>query len=236
MDNASLCQLIREALHSPEKAEALALAIDQIPEIKTYLGKGYLPYYDAAILVTIRDVERNINKFPQMKGLDLETIDCHNPVAAKNVREKFISWVVMILKWDCYDIKRGKHSELSLDKSIGRDGENVTKKDMLPDLKISGIEALLVNELKKIGKQIQEYIQLDPDSQLRGCHVRDRPDINCQVLLQLRLLSEPHLTLQDISQRLQSPLQTIKSRLERNCLPIIRNIALELGYELEKSS
>ena len=235
MDNASLCKLIKEALHSPEKAEALAMAIDHLPEIKRYLGKGWLPYYDAAISVTVKDVERNINKFPEMKRLDLETINYDNPVETKYIREKFISWVVMILKCDCYDIKRGKRNEQSLDESIRRDGEKETKKDNLPDLNISGIDALLAKELKKIGRQVKEYIQLDPDSQLRSCHIRDRPDINCQILLKLRLLSEPRLTLKDISQRLQVGIPTIQSRLERHCFPVIRNIALELGYELESS-
>ena len=36
MDNTSLCKLIREALDSPEKAEALALAINHLLEVKQY--------------------------------------------------------------------------------------------------------------------------------------------------------------------------------------------------------
>ncbi len=231
MDNASLCKLIQEALHSPEKAEALALAIDHLPEVKRYLGEGWLPYYKKALPRTEKDVKRNISKFPQIYHLNLEATDFQNLNETANVRKKFISWVVMILKRDCHDVKRGKPpKDYSMDDIIGKGEGSLTIGDMTPDSRVSGIEALLVNELKKIGRQIQEYIQSDPDCQLCGCHVRNRPDINCQVLLQLRLLSEPRLTLEDIAQKLQAPLQTIKSRLERNCFPLIKNIALELGY------
>jgi hypothetical protein len=102
MDDASLCQLIRDALRSPEQAEALAIVIDQLPKIKNYLGKGWLPYYNQALPTTERDVQRNISRFPQMYRLDMEVINCKNPSEAALVSECFIKWVVMILKRDCH--------------------------------------------------------------------------------------------------------------------------------------
>lgn len=232
MDNISLCKLIREALCDPEQAEVLGLSIDQISEIKQYIGEGWLPYYDQALPVTSRDIQRNINRFPQLYRLNLKTTDCHNPAEAAEVRKYFIKWAVMILKRDCQDIKRSRPPRnYSMEEPIGSGERSLTRADIIPDLRLSGIEALIVDELKCIGRQMREYIQKDPDSQLRTCHVRDRPDVNCQILLQLRFLSEPRLTLDDIAKRLQSPLQTIKSRLERSCLPLIKHIALELGYE-----
>lgn len=232
MDNTALCKLILQALQSAEAAEILALAIDQIPEIKLYLGEGWLPYYDQALPVTIRDIHRNINRFPPLYQLNLEDTGCDDPVKAEEVRKYFIKWVVMILKRDCHDIKRSRPPRnYSMEEPIGSGEGSLTRGDILPDLRLSGIEALLEDELRGICRQIREYIQKDPDSQLQNCHVRDRPDVNCQVLLQLRFLSEPRLTLDEIAKRLQSPLQTIKSRLERSCLPLIKHIALELGYQ-----
>lgn len=231
MDNETLCRLIREALHSPEQAEVLALAIDQIPEVRAYIGQGLSPYYAEALLATQRDIQRNIRKFPQKYKLNLETLDYKNPSEIVHVKKYFIEWVVMILRRDCYDVRRRiTPLILSLDEII--DGSSlITRGDIIADNTRSGIKKLIEQELNLIGEQLRLYIQEDPERKLRDCHIRDHPDINCQVLLQLRFLSKPSLTLQNIAQRLQSNPSTIKSRLERNCLPLIRNIVLNLGYD-----
>jgi hypothetical protein len=130
MDNASLCQLIREALHSPEKAEALALAIDQIPEVAN-LRTGWIPYYDQALLTTQKEVRRNINDFPKRSGLNLETTNCQDTNDAEKIKRKFIIWAKMILKGDCLDERKkqqnarkrdpGSHPEIiSTNRPIGK--------------------------------------------------------------------------------------------------------------------
>ncbi|NJL90487.1 MAG: hypothetical protein HC916_12385 [Coleofasciculaceae cyanobacterium SM2_1_6] len=229
MDNASLCTLIREALHSPERAEVLALAIDQLPEISRYLDQGLLPFYEQALPFTMRDVQRNISRFHQKYRLSLENINCQNPSETNNLRRHFVNWVLMILKRDCYDIRRRRNQRIySLDEIIG--GDSLTILDQTATPTLEGLSKLLEDEKRSICSQLQGYIENDPKGTLRDCHVSDRPEVNCQALLQLRFLGDTPLTLREISERLQSPLQTIKSRLERNCIPLIKEILSELGY------
>ena len=238
MDDASLCKLIREALHDPEKAEALALAIDHLPEVKRYLGKGWLPYYDEALPMTERDVKRNINRFPQMYRLKLESVNCQNPSEAANVRKCFISWVMMILKRDCYDVKRGRDNRpriVSTSNTIGgEDGTSI--ENNIPDPSLPEIEKILEGERDSLARQMRSYIEEDPDMRLRNCHPRNNANLDCQLLSQKLLLEEPPLNPRQVARELTTPEktipeQTVYDRWRNYCLPLLRTIARELGYE-----
>ncbi len=239
MDDASLCQLIREALHSPEKAETLALAIDQLPEVKRYLGQGWMPYYDEALPVTERDVKRNINRFPPMYRLNLKTINCQNPSEAANVRASFIKWVMMILKRDCYDVKRQRDRRpppVSMSDRIGGDEGLIIGDTIADDLTLSGIKLILEKERRSLTRQMKRYIEEDPDMKLRNCHPRNNSNLDCQLLSQKLLLEEPPLNPRQLAKELTTPEkpvpeQTVYTRWQKFCLPLLRKIAIELGYE-----
>jgi len=226
IDSTLLCRLIKKALHSTEQAEVLALMIDQIPEIKGYLGKNWLPYYEQALPLTMKDVQQNISRFPQKYRLNLETLDYQNNSETARVKQQFISWVVMILKRDCYDIRRRSTPHIySLDEIIGEG--NSTRGDVFAGQILSGVDTLLEAEERIIYSRLKKYIETDPHEMLRNCHVRDRPEVNCQALLQLKFLEKSPLTLQEISEKLQVPVQTIENRLKRNCMPLIKHIISE---------
>lgn len=233
MDDASLCQLIREALRDPEQAEALALAIDQLPEIKRYLGPGWLPYYDEALPITERDVKRNINRFHQMKRLNLETVDCQNASETAIVRQQFISWVKMILTADCKDVKRRRDkqpSSVSMSDRQGGEDSLTIEETIADDLTLSGIKQILERERRSLGRQMKRYIEEDPEMRLRNCRPRNRPTANCQIFSQKLLLEEPPLNPRQVAKELDIPEQTVYDRWRNYCLPLLREIARELGY------
>lgn len=234
MDDVSLCQLIRGALHDAEKAEALALALDHLPKIKNYLGKGWLPYYEEALPVTMRDVQGNINQFPQRYRLNLETTDYQNPSEVANVRECFIKWVVMILNRDCRDVKRRRDRQprsVGMAARIGRD-EGLTVEDTIADdLTLTGIKLLLERERRSLGRNLRRYIEEDPEMRLRTCHPRNDPNAHCQILIQKLLLKEPPLNRRQVAKELNISEQTVYTRWRNYCLPLLRTIAGELGYE-----
>lgn len=239
MDDASLCQLIREALHSPEKAEILAFAIDQFPEVKRYLGQGWMPYYDEALPVTERDVKRNINKFSTMYRLNLETVNCQNHSEAANVRKCFISWVKMILKRDCQDVKRRRDKQPApVSTSAHKGGEDslTIEETIADDLTLSGIKLILERERRSLARQMKCYIEEDPEMRLRNCHPRNNANLDCQLLSQKLLLEEPPLNPRQVAKELTAPEkkmpeQTVYDRWRNYCLPLLRTIARELGYE-----
>ncbi|MEG4272010.1 MULTISPECIES: hypothetical protein [unclassified Microcoleus] len=218
MDDASLCQLIREALHSPEKAEILAFAIDQLPEVKRYLDKGWLPYYDEALPVTERDVKRNINKFPQIYRLNLETTDCQNASETAIVRKRFISWVMMILRLDCYDVKRGQKNRprtVSLSDPAGIN-QGGTIEDTIPDKQsLNGIGTLIADEeLQENQQQEQELKRL---IKTLVCYPEGYPHCTCYELIQRRLLKTPPQQWKEIAIELQIPYGTVTAHWNRKC-------------------
>ncbi|MFB2891633.1 hypothetical protein ACE1CI_01690 [Aerosakkonemataceae cyanobacterium BLCC-F50] len=238
MDDSSLCRLIREALSDGNRAAALALAIDQLPKIKAYLGNGWLPYYEEALPVTMRDVERNINRFPGMYRLNLATTDCQNTSEAANVREHFIKWVVMILTADCKDVKRRRDKQpypVGMGDPIG--GEGLTVEDTIADdITLSGIKLILERERRSLARQMRRYIEEDPEKRLRNCHPRNNANLDCQLLSQKLLLEEPPLNPRQVAKGLTTPEknipeQTVYDRWRNYCLPLLRIIARELGYE-----
>lgn len=237
MDDASLCQLIREALHSPEKAEALGFAIDHLPEVKRRLNQGWLPYYDEALPITERDVKRNINRFPQRYSLNLETVNCQNPSEAAKVRECFINWVMMILKTDCKDVKRGRKSKtVSTSETIGGNEDLTIEDTIADDLTLTGISRLLQKERHSLAGKIRRYIEEDPEMKLRNCHPRNNANLDCQLLSRKLLFEEPPLNPRQVAKELTTPEktipeQTVYDRWRNYCLPLLRRIARELGYE-----
>jgi hypothetical protein len=226
MDDASLCQLIREALHSPQKAETLALAIDQLPEVKRYLGQGWMPYYDEALPVTERDVNRNINKFPQNYRLNLETLNCLNSSETALVRKRFISWVMMILKRDCSDVKRGQKNRqktVSLSDPAGIN-QGGTIEDTIPDQKsLNSIENILIEEEFQENQQQQKKLKRIIESLL--CHPNGYPHCTCYELIQRRLLKIPPQQWREIETELQIPYGTVTAHWNRKCKQRLEEIS-----------
>lgn len=236
MDDASLCQLIREALHDPKKAEALAFAIDHLPEVKRYLDKGWQPYYDEALPMTERDVNRNINRFPQMYRLNLESVNCQNPSEAANVRKRFVSWVMMILTRDCYDVKRrvNRPVVISINTPIG-DGLTIAETidstqplnpNDIPPLgeldKIIAEEELLKNqeELALMGRLLEEN--------LSNCYPARYPQANCYELVKRRLLRTPPQQWKELANELQIPYGTVTAHWDRKCKPLLTQLEQSL--------
>lgn len=236
MDDSSLCQLIREALSDGNRAEALTLAIDQLPKIKAYLGQGWLPYYDEALPVTMRDVQRNIQGFPQMCRLNLDTLDCQNPSEATLVQKRFISWVVMILKRDCHDVKRGQRNRpktVSLSDPAGPNNKG-TIGDIIedPQTRINLGTLIAEEELQENKRQEQELKRL---IESLVCHPEGYPHCTCYELIQRRMLRENSQQWREIEIELKTPYGTMTAHWHRKCKKRLGEIAKNFSNK-EKTS
>ena len=239
ISDSSLCQLIKQALQDSEKdrdihnaVEVLALAIDQLPEVKVYLSQGWLPYYDEALPMTMRDVKRNINKFPQAYGLNMASVNCQNPSEANQVRKSFIKWVIMILKRDCYDVRRRRDKQPQVFSTSDLvEGEVFLVDNSLAIEKYAiTMDRLIQQEQLSIVEELKLYIEQDPEEKLQNSHPRGRADCNCQVLSQRILLDNFPSEIKNIAKELNIPYQTLLTHWKRNCLPLLRKIAINLGY------
>jgi len=195
--------------------EALSLLIDQISEVKQYLDEGLRPYLDEALKITESDIKRNLDKFPVRYRLDIEDLDCQNQSDVGKVKKSFIRWTMMVLKADCIDVRRGrKLPVVSLDAPRGKDTESMTLGETIAAPTLSAIDNLISKETKDLAGIIREYIDTDPQGRLKKSYPRKRPECNCQILMQMRLLADPPVEMKQIVKQLQVPSATVYERVK----------------------
>lgn len=116
-------------------------------------------------------------------------------------------------------------------------GEEFDAEGMADDTTEVGIEQLIEREQAKnqqrIGRQLWQYIEDDPEGKLRNSYPSDKPDANSQLLAR-RLLKDPPDKLSVIARELNIKYQTLNSHWKRASLPLLKEIVLELGYQPEE--
>ncbi len=65
-------------------------------------------------------------------------------------------------------------------------------------------------------------------SKLRRIHIRDRPDINCQVLIADRL--PPEIPWSELAQKYGVAIATLSNFYQRQCFPLLLNFGKSQGY------
>ncbi|MEZ2321095.1 MAG: hypothetical protein ACBR15_19055 [Microcoleus sp.] len=116
-------------------------------------------------------------------------------------------------------------------------GEKFDSEGMADDTTEVGIEQLIEREQaenkQRIGRQLWQYIEDDPDGKLRNSYPSDKPDANSQLLAR-RLLKDPPDKLSVIARELNIKYQTLNSHWKRASLPLLKEIALKFGYQPEE--
>jgi hypothetical protein len=206
-----------------------------------------LPYYLPALEKTEQDIIKNVRqKF--VNKIDWDNLDLNNPEIAQMIRKKFINYVMSILKCDCIDEWRKEHKKsanpqksstrrvISLEEIVKNQSHDDGKKieDFIADPTLSGLDLIIQQDLQEMGRKLIHYIETDPDNILKNCHVRNHPECHCQILLKMRLLEDPPLTTKAIAEHFNLSESTIVARLRRNCFPLLRQQAQNLGYNQEK--
>ncbi|MDZ8064383.1 MAG: hypothetical protein RMY64_01915 [Nostoc sp. DedQUE08] len=171
-----------------------------------------------------------------------------------SVGDDLIRWIKSYLYWGIKDLNSpsppwGKKFHLSLDESIlNFDAEITTWLERVSEQGqllgtpanpyiLSGLEIYLEN-LKQQSQQrlvdnLAVYIEQDPDKQLQNCYPRKHPECNCQVLSQrlLFIFKNPPDTLADIARESQINYQTLVSHWKLKAIPLLQNVAIQLGYQ-----
>ena len=255
-----LCELLKIALQNPEGSpereqtiENLSLAIETLPEIQfseidRYIGRHFLEYYDRAIKKVPQNVIRNIHNFPQIYKLNIEAINCQQSHDSQLVRKKFLNYVILIIKRRCIDFYRKEHPKkdnnskiVSIHQPIGNNPQGIALGDTITDRsnsregyieKLSGIEKELQEELQYFAKKLKKYIEEDEGNKLKNCHPRNNKQCNCQILaIKLYGLQEPPIKTKEIARMLNVPQPTVFDRWREYCIPLLKQIVKELGYE-----
>ena len=126
-------------------------------------------------------------------------------------RSSFITWLDNHLKWRLKDIHRTKARKVA---------------DCLSSDIVDRIPA--PPSVPPMLEEVQQWINLDVDGELRRTHIHNRPDVTCQALLLRRL--PPETPWKTIAQEFNLPLSTASNFYKRECLPRLRKFAIQQGY------
>ena len=227
-----LRQLITEVCQHPLKSlkrrkamNRLLLELQQLPG----LGKSSHPDYLEALNRTWEWTSRSI----------CQEFYLNNP----SIQKRLVQWINSYLYWRIKDrYSPDERAPLSLDATIGGDETETTFLEQLSETGFnvptrSGFDAYIEQiereQQQSISLALERYIEEDPEGKLENCHPKARPDCNCQLLSQRLLLKSPPDKLAGIAKELGIKYQTLNSHWKRNCLPLLQEVAKELGYQPE---
>lgn len=240
-----LRQLIADVCQHPDGSQAwrrsmsrLLIVTQRLPEFSRYSSADCPDYLLEALNRTWEWLSRNLRSF--------------QPRTA-SVRTDFVKWINGHLYWRVRDLVAPQASErasLSIDAAI-QDGDGVEKTTWLDRLSEQGellgitsdaptldgielyIEKLQRQAEQQIATRLARYIEQDPDQKLQARHPRNYPQCNCQLLSQrlLFIFKNPPDSLADLAREFKINYQTLVAHWKQKGLPLLREIALELGYQ-----
>lgn len=77
-------------------------------------------------------------------------------------------------------------------------------------------------------EDITQWVETDPEGELRRIHITNQPNVTCQVLILRRL--PPEKSWKNLSQEFNLPSSTLSSFYQHKCLPCLRKFAQSQGY------
>jgi hypothetical protein len=77
-------------------------------------------------------------------------------------------------------------------------------------------------------EEVKEWVETDPEGELRQIYITNHPEITCQVLILRRL--PPETSWKTLSAEFNLPISTLSSFYQRQCLPCLRKFAESQGY------
>lgn len=208
-----LCQLIlticsqpRDSLQRRKSMERLLLKVQRLPK----LSKSFHPDALEAVNKTWEWLDNNLHNF--------------HPRSSP-IRDSLVSWINGYLRYRIRDLYAAKPKNMvSLDVIECRQFYH----PCLGSLE-AYIEQLEAEENQSLARNIAQYINRDPDAKLRKCYPKNRPDCNCQIIVQRLFLQQSPEKLSAIARQLNINTQTIHSFWRRTGFPKVRAIALEIA-------
>jgi hypothetical protein len=214
----------------------LLIYLQGLPEFRRYIQSNSPAYFLDALNKTWEWFSRELRTFkPRTDSL----------------HQDLIRWINGYLYWRIRDgASQNLSTELSLDRPIGTD-ESGAISSWLNRISSSGeilgkgftppsfagldayIETLQTASIQTVGLALETYIEQDPDRKLQNSHPRQNPECNSQMLAQRILLKHPPDKLTDIARDFNANYQTLNSHWKLKTLPLLRDLALEFGYQSE---
>ncbi len=204
-----LCQLVIETCYHPrfslERQKGLNEIIWRIQQSGKLLSGVGVPDYEDAIQQTWLYFCRNL--------CEATTGDAYNPE-----RASVITWLNAYLKHRLQDIRiKAASNAIAAYTHLSDFDESLNPVDNIaaPPAPLPILEDIL------------EWVELE-GSLLRSIHLRDRPEINCQVLIQRRL--PPETTWEQLAKEFGVGISSLSKFYQRECFPRLLNFGKSQGY------
>lgn len=202
--NQQLQQLVAEACLYPAKSLLRRQKLNELVRVVMKSGKLWkenTPYYNDALQQTWLYFCRNLEQY--------------NPASCS-----VITWLNNCLKWRLQDLR-------SLE--VKQQARTVSSPMLETEEKTNSIENLPASpNIPLILEETYRWVKTDPDGELCSTHVRDRPEVTCQILILRRL--PPETPWKTIALEFNLPPSTAANFYKRECLPRLRKFALKQGY------
>jgi hypothetical protein len=236
-----LHQLLENVLQQPDGSKEwrrvmgrLLIYLQGLPEFKKYIQPNSPAYFLDALNKTWEWLSRELRSFkPRTDSL----------------HQDLVRWINGYLYWRIKDgASQNPSLGLSLDRPMGSD-ESGAISSWLDRIANTGemvgngftptsfsgldsyIQTLQTEATQTVGLALETYIEQDPDQKLQKSHLRQQPECNSQMLAQRILLKHPPDKLTDIARDFNANYQTLNSHWKLKTLPLLRDLAVEFGYQ-----
>ncbi|MEZ2234186.1 hypothetical protein [Microcoleus sp.] len=232
-----LLQLLKDSQQGSQEQERfknqLCKLIPDLPGSRKYREPDPKIDFDGAVNEAYGGFFKTLPIF--LRGIDLDNIA--DDVLRTRVVKRF-NQIIQNKVCNQYRKLKRQPFTFSLDApNKSKTGEEFDAEGMADDTTEVGIEQLIEEEQSKnqqrIGRELWQYIEDDPDGKLRNSYPSDKPDANSQLLAR-RLLKDPPDKLSVIARELNIKYQTLNSHWKRASLPLLKEIVLEFGYQPEE--
>lgn len=212
-----LCKLIiaicSESRDNPQRRKLVDRLLREL-QLLPKLSRVSHPYYLEALNKTWQWLDNHLHEFNPRRS----------PIQAS-----LTTWVNAHLRYrihDLYATKSQKVLSLDLD-ALERSG---FYNDCLGGLDAE-IEQIEREEKQALAWTIAQYIDRDPEQQLRNCYPRNRPDCNCQILVQRLFLQQSPQKMAAIARQLNINTQTVHSFWKRKGWSKVQVIARQIAQK-----
>jgi hypothetical protein len=202
-----LKQLVTETCQHPQGTIARQRSLTSLIRLinrSQKLWRDSSPYYEDALQLTWLYFCRNLCEALTAKS------------AYDSDRSNVITWMNAYLKHRLQDMYIENHQQQL--KSGLKEREDINNAGI--DRVIDRIAAPV--QSSNLLEQVREWVELDKTKVLRRTYVRDRSDVNAQVLILKRL--PPESNWQILSQEFSLPISTLSSFYQRKCIPLLKEL------------
>ncbi|MBD2071880.1 hypothetical protein H6F93_30905 [Leptolyngbya sp. FACHB-671] len=221
----------------------LLLEIQQLPG----LAKSNHPDYPEALNDTFLRLADEIHEFePQQASLQRSLIAWINGKLRLKYRIKDLVTPQRPPRTKTQNPKiefqrQAQKTPISIDKPLSEDASTTFADQLVApgactilELEEEVRQAQAAQQRNRIGLQLAEYIETDPEEKLRQCHPQAYPACNCQMLSQRLLLKHPPDRMVQLAREFEINYHTLNWHWKNRGLPLLQTIAQNLGYQPDK--